>query len=67
VDLAQEEYEALHDGLSGPCPETKPSFQFVVDSIGDRSNGFHDLGIEYYRFVGEADDTAEDDTEQQVG
>ena len=37
VDLKQEEYEALHDGLSGPCPKVTPSFQFVVDSIGNHS------------------------------
>jgi hydroxymethylglutaryl-CoA synthase len=66
VDLRQEEYEALHDGLFGPCPDYKPSFQFVVDSIGNHSNGFHDLGIEYYRFISEnADDDSE--TTQQVG
>jgi hydroxymethylglutaryl-CoA synthase len=50
-DLRREEYEALHDCLSSPCPEYEPSNQFVVDHIGDHSNGFEDLGIEYYRFV----------------
>lgn len=69
VDLAQEEYEALHDGLTGPCPEYKPVFQFVVDSIGNHSNGYHDQGIEYYRFVGESEAEAAiaENNEQQAG
>lgn len=70
VDLAREEYEALHDGLLGPCPEVRPSFQFVVDSIGNRSNGYHDLGIEYYRFIPQNDEVAlpsSEDSEQQAG
>jgi hydroxymethylglutaryl-CoA synthase len=51
IDLKQEEYEALHDCLSSPCPSYEPRNQFVVEHIGDHSNGFEDLGIEYYRFV----------------
>jgi hydroxymethylglutaryl-CoA synthase len=66
VDLRQDEYEALHDGFFGPCPDCKQSFQFVVDSIGNHSNGFQDLGIEYYRFISAATDD-DTETEQQVG
>ena len=56
IDLVQEEYEALHDGLASPCPDFTPSGQFIVDHIGDRSNGFHDLGIEYYRYIPAAEE-----------
>ncbi len=55
IDLKKEEYEALHDCLSAPCPAYKPCNQFVVDHIGDHSNGYEDLGIEYYRFVSSSD------------
>ncbi len=51
IDLTQEEYEALHDGLASPCPEYEPIGQFIVDYIGDHRNGYHDMGIEYYRYV----------------
>jgi hydroxymethylglutaryl-CoA synthase len=55
IDLKQEEYEALHDCLSSPCPHYEPSDQFIVERIGDHSNGFDDRGIEYYRFVPSSD------------
>ena len=52
VDLSRDQYEALHDGLSGPCPEIAPSGEFVVDRVGDgEGNGYQDQGIEYYRYV----------------
>lgn len=51
IDLKQEEYEALHDCLSAPCPAYEPRYQFVVDQIGDHSNGYEDIGIEYYRYI----------------
>ena len=51
IDLKREEYEALHDCLSSPCPHYEPSDQFIVEHIGDHSNGFDDRGIEYYRYV----------------
>ncbi|MCP4603559.1 MAG: hydroxymethylglutaryl-CoA synthase family protein [Proteobacteria bacterium] len=52
IDLTQEEYEALHDGLASPCPSYEPSKEFVVDRVG-RANDpeFQDIGIEYYRYV----------------
>jgi hydroxymethylglutaryl-CoA synthase len=68
IDLSKDEYEALHDGLSEPCPAYEPSEQFIVDRIGDHSNGYQDLGIEYYRFVlddGDIDPTS--DSEMKVG
>jgi hydroxymethylglutaryl-CoA synthase len=51
VDLTQEEYEALHDCLDSPCPPCRTSGHFVVNHIGDHSNGFEDLGIEYYDYI----------------
>ncbi len=66
VDLSREEYEALHDGLSGPSPEYSPSYQFVVDSIGNHSNGYSDLGIEYYKYVPSIS-KEDDNSEKQVG
>lgn len=51
IDLKKAEYEALHDCLSSPCPPYSPCNQFVVEHIGDHSNGYEDMGIEYYRFV----------------
>ena len=51
VPLSRESYEALHDGYPEPCPDFTPNGQFVIDHIGDHSNGYQDLGIEYYRFV----------------
>ncbi|MDD5307856.1 MAG: hydroxymethylglutaryl-CoA synthase [Deltaproteobacteria bacterium] len=52
VDLRREEYEALHDGLSGPCPPYEPSREFIIDRVGaTRTPDFEDMGIEYYRYV----------------
>ncbi|MCP4675335.1 MAG: hydroxymethylglutaryl-CoA synthase family protein [Deltaproteobacteria bacterium] len=52
IDLSLEEYEALHDGLPGPCPSYEHSGEFVIDSVGTtRDNDFQDAGIEYYRYI----------------
>ena len=67
IDLKRNEYEALHDCLSAPCPKYEPSNQFVVDHIGDHSNGFEDLGIEYYRFVPGKDNAGMTDKRQAAG
>jgi hydroxymethylglutaryl-CoA synthase len=54
VDLNFEQYVALHDGYRVAGLDYVPVNEFVIDSVGtidDRQ--FSDLGIEFYRFVGE--------------
>ena len=52
IDLNREEYEALHDGLPGPCPSYEPEGEFVIDSVGTKQDAdLHDAGIEYYRYI----------------
>jgi len=51
VDLAEEEYAALHEGLTVPAQLERPGV-FYIDRIGHRdraADGFDDHGIEYYR------------------
>ena len=52
IDLTQQQYEALHDGLSGPCPRYEPHEEFIIDSIGQAQEpDFQDIGIEYYKYI----------------
>jgi hydroxymethylglutaryl-CoA synthase len=54
IDLTEDEYNTVHDGLPGPCPDVAPSGEFVVEHVGESNDpDFHDLGIEYYRYVPE--------------
>ncbi|MCU0660732.1 MAG: hydroxymethylglutaryl-CoA synthase [Myxococcota bacterium] len=54
VDLRQNEYEALHEGLPEPSPNLVPNHELVVDRVGQctaKGDGFQDKGIEYYRYI----------------
>jgi hydroxymethylglutaryl-CoA synthase len=56
IDLTREQYEALHDGAEVPDLPTASRSGFVIDRIGDRDGlDFTDYGIEYYRFVSDAE------------
>jgi hydroxymethylglutaryl-CoA synthase len=53
VDLARDQYEALHDGLEVKNLTGGPTSGFVIERIGSRYDSkFQDLGVEYYRFLG---------------
>jgi hydroxymethylglutaryl-CoA synthase len=57
IDITQEQYEALHDGLEVRDLLAAPRTGFVIDRIGDRDEpDFKDLGIEYYRYALDAED-----------
>ncbi|MBI4614410.1 MAG: hydroxymethylglutaryl-CoA synthase family protein [Planctomycetes bacterium] len=52
IDLAREQYEALHDRRELPGLEYDRSGLFVVERIGqEHSRDFQDVGVEYYRYV----------------
>ncbi len=51
VDLTQEQYERLHDGLRVPELDSRGDDQFVIERVGrDTHARFQDIGIEYYRY-----------------
>jgi hydroxymethylglutaryl-CoA synthase len=52
VDLTEAQYLALHEGRSSDLVPVPPSDEFVVESVGTVDGpDFHNLGIEYYRYV----------------
>ena len=52
VDLNVEQYAALHDGKPADLTPVPAVDEFVVDHIGQTDEpNFHDIGIEYYRYV----------------
>jgi hydroxymethylglutaryl-CoA synthase len=52
VDLTQEQYEALHDGLEVPDLAVPPREEFVISRVGEKHDAaFQDLGVEYYEYV----------------
>ncbi|AWN16361.1 hydroxymethylglutaryl-CoA synthase family protein [Salinisphaera sp. LB1] len=52
VELDADQYAALHDGHPADVKPAPASDEFVVDRIGETDRpDFHDLGIEYYRYV----------------
>ncbi len=58
IDLTQEQYEALHDGLEVRDLLAAPRTGFVIDRIGERDEpDFKDLGIEYYRYALDTEET----------
>lgn len=55
TDLSEAEYLALHEGRTLQVQAAPVHDEFVVDHVGTLDGpDFHDLGIEYYRFVGPA-------------
>ena len=52
TDLSEAQYLALHEGRTSEVEAVPVHDEFVVDHVG-REDGpdFHDLGIEYYRYV----------------
>ncbi|GAA1221921.1 hypothetical protein [Rhodoglobus aureus] len=55
TDLSEAEYLALHEGRTAQVQAAPVHDEFVVDHVGTLDGpDFHDLGIEYYRFVGPA-------------
>ena len=55
VDLNREQYEALHDGKRVSGLEYVPQSEFVIEKVGQSDHRqFQDIGIEYYRYVGQA-------------
>ena len=55
TDLSEAEYLDLHEGRTSHLQAAPAEDEFVVESIGTLDGPeFHDLGIEYYRFVGPA-------------
>ncbi len=52
VDLSEENYAALHDGVTFEHPIPHQQGVFYIDRIGAREEHFDDSGIEYYRYHG---------------
>ena len=58
VELTREQYERRHDGLPVEVAY-EPRGEFVIERVGDRVSGEgQDIGIEYYRYVPQADEIA---------
>ena len=52
IDLSQEQYAALRRGDSEKLLSFQPNAEFIIDHIGTQNEvGFHDTGIEYYRYI----------------
>lgn len=51
VDLDQQQYEALHDGLA--APGLQPAAKgFLIERVGSRESGsVQDFGVTYYRYL----------------
>jgi hydroxymethylglutaryl-CoA synthase len=49
IDLDEAGYIALHDGSDQAVWSHLPGV-FYIDTVGSSSEGFSDLGIEYYRY-----------------
>jgi len=53
IDLTRGQYEAIHDGVPGACPEYAPRKELVISRVGARhEQDFQDLGVDYYEYVG---------------
>ncbi|MEM8546519.1 MAG: hydroxymethylglutaryl-CoA synthase [Pseudomonadota bacterium] len=54
IDLTQAQYEALHDGRLVDLPASANP-EFLIEAVGrDTERHFQNVGIEYYRYSGEA-------------
>ena len=52
VDLTEAQYLALHEGRSSDLVPVPASGEFIVERIGTTDGpDFHNLGVEYYRYV----------------
>jgi hydroxymethylglutaryl-CoA synthase len=52
VDLNEKQYISLRQGVSEDSLKFQPKDEFVVDRVGSLDEeGFHDAGIEYYRYI----------------
>ncbi len=52
VDLSEAQYIALHEGHPSDLIPVPASGEFIVESVGDIDGPeFHNLGVEFYRYV----------------
>lgn len=52
VDLTESQYLALHEGHPSDVTPVEAAGEFVVESIGTEDGpDFHNLGVEFYRYV----------------
>jgi hydroxymethylglutaryl-CoA synthase len=58
IELTREQYQRRHDGLPVDVPY-EPRGEFVIERVGRCVAGeCQDIGIEYYRYVPQADEFA---------
>lgn len=52
IDVSNDQYLALRNGVAPPGLKVAPSGEFVIERIGSHAgHAFQDAGVEYYRFV----------------
>lgn len=52
IDLNQQQYEAVHDGLDAVGLDYSPRGEFAILRVGETyDSGFQDLGVEYYGYA----------------